>query len=137
MLEEWTQWKPIKHLVSKYYIDSVVDTIKGFKIELSQYDSPKNKICVLFQNSVYSYRSVDESFISNILGELSKKYGKSFFHSWTFFKVTNSSYLQWLSQQSEGISDYRLLIHFSFISFDSILDVICDYEPIIECFEEK
>jgi hypothetical protein len=132
MSEKWTKWKPIKGLAPNYYIDSVIDTIDGFKIELSPSRDKNQKVLVLFSNSVDSYRSVDESFVGNILYQLSEQYGKDFFHKWTFFKVTDSYFLKWLSQQSDGISEYRPLMHFSFIAIDSIVDVICDYEPKVE-----
>lgn len=69
--------------------------------------------------------------------ELSEQYGTVFYSKWSFFRISNLSYLQWLSEQSCGISDSRPLIHFSFFTTNLILDVIASYEPKVELVENK
>ena len=32
MLEQWIQWEPVKNLSNKYYIESISDNYKEFKI---------------------------------------------------------------------------------------------------------
>lgn len=137
MAEQWTKWEPIQGLANNYYIDSVSDTIDGFIIQLSDADDEEKKVLVLFEDSVDAYRSADESFRRSTMFDLSQKYDKTFFHYWTFFKVTNSSYIQWLSEQSFGITDSLHFTHFSFIAADSILDVITNYEPKVICIRKN
>ena len=131
MLGHWTRWEPVEGLAMKYYIDSVSDAKNGFEIIFSK-PNDKNKVRVLFQDNIDSYIKTDESYRLSVIHELGKKYGKNFYGYWTFFKVENSGYLQWLSEQSYGLSNYRPLLHFSFVTADSILDVIAAYEPVIE-----
>jgi hypothetical protein len=129
MKEIWEKWEPIENLAAKYYIDAVLDTIEDFKIILSQEDKRNNKIHIIFENSVDAYRSTDESFRLHLIETLDKRYGSDFYGDWTFFKVKNSLYIQWLSEQSYGISEDLNFIHFSFVAADSILDVVTNYEP--------
>lgn len=137
MKEQWERWEPISGLANKYYIDSIIDEARGFKVILSESDDETKKILVLFEDSIDAYRNTDESFRLKIIHDLDQKYGTDFYGDWTFFKVTNSTYIQWLSEQSYGTSDYQSFVHFSFITADSILDVITNYEPKVERFESK
>ncbi len=137
MTEVWEKWEPLRGLATEYYLDNVVDSDEiGFSIEFREFKNSKKRIRVLFSNWVYSYRYLEESFAINRYASLEKKYGDNFLN-WTFFKVMNSKYIQWLSQESEGLSDLRDLKHYSFLSMDSVLDVINDKDPIVEFVEEK
>jgi hypothetical protein len=51
------------------------------------------------------------------------------------FKVANSEYLEWISNQSYGIAETEKLTHFSIIAVDSIIDIIAAYEPKIEKYK--
>jgi hypothetical protein len=135
MTEQWTQWNPIPGLAKKYYIESVSGSIEGFKIVLHKEGNKKEKSLVFFENSVDAYRSTDESFRLKIVYELAKKYGDDFYAEWTFFKVNNSSYTQWILEQASGTADDTNFIHFAFIDPDSILDVICQEDPKIQLLE--
>ncbi len=137
MQEKWIRWEPISNLSAKYYIDSISDNIKEFKIVLSEYRDKKKKVQVIFKNSVDAYRSTDESFRLGTIYNLGDQYGKKFYAEWTFFKVINSTYILWISEQSFGITDSLSFIHFSFIAEDSILDVVTTYEPRVELITHK
>ena len=131
MNEIWTQWKPVEGLAPKYDIDLVVDTMDNFKIVLSEMDNSQKRLEVHFDSGVDVYRLTDESYWRNSLHEIDEKYSEDFYGKWTFFKVKNSAYLSWLSEESFGISDSRDFIHFAFLGVDSILEVITNYEPKI------
>ncbi len=134
--EQWIKWEPINGLSCKYQIDSVSDTIDGFFIVLSSTTNEK-KIKITFEGYLLSYRKTDESFRQSTVTFLEEHYKTKFYAEWTFFKVINSTYLQWLSEESYGFSDSVPPIHFSFIDDDSILDVVATYEPKVEFIEEK
>jgi hypothetical protein len=129
--ENWERWEPISDLSSKYYIESISDSIKGFSVLLSDANDENKKVEVLFEDSVHAYRSTDESFRQITINSIDERYGTKFYAECTFFKVTNSEYIQWLSGQSYGIADSESLLHFSFLAVDSIVDVIAAYEPKI------
>ena len=117
---------------SKYYVESLSDSIKGFRILLSDVNDEKKKVEVTFKDSVHAYRSTDESFRQSSINIIDEKYGTEFYAEWTFFEINNSKYIQWLSEQSYGIAESETLIHFSFVARDSIVDVIAAYEPEIK-----
>lgn len=129
MQENWERWEPISGLSSKYYVESLSDSIEGFRILLSDAYDEYKKVEVLFEDSVHAYRSTDESFRQSVINKIDERYGTEFYSEWTFFKVTNSEYIQWLSEQSYGIAES--LTHFSILAGDSIVDVIAAYEPKI------
>ncbi len=136
MQEQWVQWKPVNNLSTKYNIDAISDSLDNFKVELTDYNNGKNKVIVTFENSVDAYRTTDETFRLNCINTLDKQYGPDFYGKWTFFKVTNSKYIQWLSEESCTISDSLPLVHFSFIAANCILDVVTTYEPKVELVEK-
>ena len=132
MIEKWIKWEPVEGLYSTYYVDILVDSKKEFKIILSEEKNPQKKIQIIFENSVYAYRNTYESFRQNTIHILKKQYGESFYINWTFFKITNSSYLSWLAEQSYGITDEINLTHFSIIAANEIIDIVAGYEPTIK-----
>jgi hypothetical protein len=129
MHEQWTRWEPILNLAKSYYIESVHNDKQGFKIILRDENYNNKSIEVMFENSVYSYACTDDTSIGTIINKLYSTYGAAFYRDWTFFKVSNSHYIQRLIEQSYDVIRSRPLIHFSFITVDSMLDIIADYEP--------
>jgi hypothetical protein len=67
-----------------------------------------------------------------MLNYIDEKYGTEFYSQWTLFKVTNSEYLEWISNQSFDIAESENLTHFAIVVVDSIIDIIAAYEPKIE-----
>ncbi len=137
MMEQWIRWKPIEGLAKKYYIESITDSIEGFKIILSCVTDPTRKVHVIFDDSVDSYKRTDESFKLSDIYEIHKQYGNSFCTEWTFFKVVHSTYAQWVSEQSFGTIEPEYFMHFSLIAMDSVVDIICDYEPTIVLIKDN
>lgn len=133
--ESWETWEIDNTMTSKYYVESITDSIKGFRILLSDAKVESKKLVVLFEDSVHSYRSSDESYRLNTINNLDERYGTEFYRDNTFFKVTNSEYIKWISLESYGIVESALIFHFSFIAVDSIVDVIAAYEPKLFWFK--
>lgn len=132
MPEQWAKWEPISGLSAKYYIDSISQDRGGFKIILSSDTNIQEKVHVIFADSVWSHRSTDESFRQNTLYTIDKAYGQDLYVHWTFFKIKNSTYLQWLSEESFGITDNLSLIHFCLYGMDDVIDIAAAYEPHVE-----
>lgn len=132
---QWERWEPIKNLNDKYYIESITDTLNGLNIILFEMDDRKKKIQLLFKNGVFSYRVTDEGLRMNLIGLLDNQYGGNFYGYWTFFKVIDSPYLQWLSQESCETSDAISLKHFCLVAADSIMDIIHSKEPEVILLE--
>lgn len=131
MQEKWIRWEPIKNLSNQYYVQSISDTFSGgFKIKLIDDKNPKKKILVSWPDSVFAYRKTYETFTILTLGKIDEQYGKDF-RDWAFFKVENSEYLRWLSEQSCGITDSLNFTHFCIYSTEEMVDIVVGYEPIV------
>ena len=137
MLEQWIQWEPVKNLSNKYYIESISDNYKEFKIIFCNQKNSEEKLSMIFQGSIGSYKWTDETFRLKTLSYLDEHYPEDFYSEWTFFKVIHSSYLKILSEESCGISDSRILIHFSFIEHNAIFDIIASSEPTIKIYQQN
>src|SRR3989338_6609879 len=135
--EGWLRWEPIANLAEKYNLMSVVDDINGFRVILADEKCMKSRISIFFKDSVWAYRNVDESFRLKIIGDLLEKDGSAFYGKWTLFKVKNSDYFTWLSEQSYEIFNTEKFTHFAILACDDILDVISNYEPEVTFFVEN
>jgi hypothetical protein len=134
MKEEWTRWEPIKGISGQFYLDSLAFSEEGLSIELSNKLNFK-KIQIKFNNPIDTYRYTDESVCFGIFGDLSKKYGNDFYSTWSFFKINNSEYLQWLSEVSGKSINSLPFIHFFIKSSDEIIDILSPHEPEVKIIE--
>lgn len=133
MKKNWERWEPISGLKDKYNIDSVEDTLMdGFKITLSECCDKGKRVAVTFKNGIFAHRETHEIFRLATYKLLDDNYGKDFYEKWTFFKVTNSSYLKWLSEQSYTLSDVYSVTHYSFLAGNVMLDIAHVNEPTVE-----
>ncbi len=137
MKEKWIKWNPINKLSNQYYVESISDNFsEDLKIILIDDDNPQNKVLITWANSVYAYRKTYETFTILTLNNLDAEYG-TVFRNWSFFKIENSKYLKWLSEQSCGITDSLNLVHFCIYSTEEMFEVIANYEPNISLIENN
>ena len=131
MDEIWTKWEPIPDLKEKYYVEYIQDDPEIFKVRLYESYASQKRLDIVFENLVKSYRRTDETLRYRVVCYLEKRYDTNFYAKGTFFKITNSKYLEWLSQESCSISDHIPLIHFVLLAADSLVDIVAGYEPIV------
>lgn len=130
--EIWERWEPIVGLGEKYYVESIQDDMDIFRARLyDKYFSTK-RVDIIFHDQVDAYRKTDETLRSQVVLDLDKCYGHEFYATWTLFKVTNSRYIKWLSEESCTISDHMPLVHFVILAADSLVDIVTTYEPKVE-----
>jgi|SaaInlStandDraft_4_1057021.scaffolds.fasta_scaffold204313_1 hypothetical protein len=132
--EKWISWNPIDNFSYEYSIDSIIDDVDSFRITLTDIKDKTNKIQIIFDDSIYSYRSTDESYRRNTIKFMEEEVDCS---KGLFFKVIeNSEYLAWLVRESGEVVKVDIesnsLIHFVFVDSESFLDVVANYEPRIE-----
>lgn len=132
VMEQWTQWQPLPNLELKYEIESVCNTPDGLFIVLLDSKSRVNSLSITFEGLIDFYIRVNDHCAEVIKDELSTRYGSKFHIEWTFFKINNSHYVQEFFEQSCGISKYYPLVHYSFITPSSILDVVSCKAPRCE-----
>lgn len=131
MQEKWIRWEAANIAAKKYHIESITETIEEtIKIKLSD-SANKEIIYVSFPEGIDTYRRTNESYTLDTIHYLEKTYGRDFYAQWSFFKIENSEYLQWLSEKSHGTSDDYQLMHFCILGLNSIMDIACISDPII------
>ena len=135
-MEKWTRWEPVSGLSGKYYLDSFAWSEKGFIVELI-HAKKEEKVQVIFSNYIDAYRYTNESYYFKLFGDLSQQYGDDFYADWSFFKITNSEYLVWLSEKSCTWSDQLHFVHFCIMGGDEVLDIVTNYEPQVTFMEYK
>lgn len=129
-MEKWIRWEIKEALNESYYLDDLSWPDTGFKIKFRA-ESDKQKIEIFFDESIDAFRYTNESFYFKLFGDLSDKYGSGFYKDWSFFKVENSEYLEWLSTKSRGWSDEFSFTHFCILGGDEVVDIVTNYEPQI------
>lgn len=129
MTEQWTKWEPLPNLAGRYYLASIADTITELKIFFYHADDKEKKVLISFNNSIITYEGTYETYRSKLICDLDDRYDTRFYADWTFFKVTNSSYIKWLSEQSCHTINSSILTHFAFFAGETILDIIALNEP--------
>lgn len=130
MTEQWTRWEPIPNLAPKYNINEINFNKKGLNIILMEDELDNNIVEISFKKPIIAYTRTDESFILSLLCNLAKVYGDDFYGKWTFLKVTDSHYIQRISETlRHTISDSSCLMHFVLMAGNDMVDIISDYEP--------
>jgi len=132
MSEKLIRWEPVKELKGIYYLDSTADTASSFELVFSDAIDENKQLQVKFSSRVKGFRSTYETFRERSLLDFYKKYDKSVYQDWTFFKLANSEYLAWLSDQSQGESEKWNLTHYLFTTMEFILDIVHNEEPVVQ-----
>jgi len=135
MTEKWTRWEPIAGLANNYFLAAINNDNRGLNILFSQYQASTKNLNFSFDSSVQALRLSDEAFRLKTMYQLDELYGSDFYSSWTFFKIENSLYIAWLSDQSCGIIDSVNVHHISCFTDNIILDIVVNYEPKISFIE--
>ena len=132
--EQWIKWEPIKNLSSKYYEESFSDDENGLKFILVDAINKRRRITVEIRSDSYLKRN--QEFRQATINFLDKHYGSKFHSEWTFFKIINSKYIKWLSEESYGVFDLNddeyPLNHFVFLTENSIIDIVDSWEPKVK-----
>lgn len=124
--------------MAQYYIDLICDSEEGVKIVLSEDEGRTKKVQVILQTfvaAVAAHRCIDESFSTSLLMRLEKQYGSKFYFEWSFFKVENSTYVNWLTLESDGVFNSKAYSHFCIFGVDSVVDIIAMGDPVVEFVE--
>ena len=83
--EKWIRWEPVEGLISKYFIDDVVDATKEFSVKLSDINN-ENEAKIFFEHGVISYIRTDETLRSRLVLELKKNMEENFMEIGPFLK---------------------------------------------------
>jgi len=127
---EWRSYKEC-NLSGTYYVQSINDNFKGLQINLYAEDE-KSNVTIKFEDNVYAYRSIEESYNLKLINTLTAKYGDEFFmNNKTLYRVKNTDYIKEFCNSSLKIIEESQIFQFSIIAADYFIDIITDYEPEI------
>ena len=129
--EQWIRWNPKINLTTVYFVSNRRFFGNSLEIFLSDSYGKEEDLKFTFNNSVFFYNITDENCRILRIVYLEKNYTKEFCADWTFFKIYNSEWLNWISGLSKNEIDTSLLTHFVFVDDDIYLDVISSKEPEI------
>ena len=104
--EQWIKWVPVDELEKKYDIIAIYYDFDGFKVIFRPIDEQKKLLQMLFESGTDCHRETNESFIYSYFENPDVFIDDP---NWTFFKVKNSKYLKWLSENSHQSSDFFLI----------------------------
>jgi len=131
LTEQWEHWIPRENLARRYHVKSVIEDEEGLTILLVEDKREDRGLKVSFGYAADAYRSTYETLRHMLVMQLDEKYGTEFYSKWTFFRVINSPYKKWLTEQAAGIIDDTEYKHFAFLTPDLILDVLSQDDPVI------
>lgn len=126
-------WVPINEKISSniFYVNRINDDFDGLEIELVSEDKLKF-VKIHFENNVFTYRSIEESYNLNMINMLADKYGETFFrNNKILYKIEDAEFVELFCENAGGIIDKSELYHFAIITSDYFIDIISDYVPTI------
>ncbi len=138
MIEKLHEWEPIDGLSEKYVTESISrDFENGLVIMLSDKNNSTKCVKITFKYSPEVFKVAKVECLHAYIKNYNEKY-QNICNKWTFFVITESLYLKWLSDESHRLSDHLgPFYHFCFITDNSIIDIIDDQQPHVELIEIK
>lgn len=131
MTEQWIKWEPMEGLSAKYFIESIMFNREILRVILINVHDKNQKIQVLFDKTISTFRVTNGVLRLKTIDTINKKYGATFCDEWTFFKVTNSEYVQSLVKDSCETYDPEKFNHLVLIGENSIIEFADSDKPIV------
>lgn len=130
-MDIWEKWIPLNNIPPKLFKDHLIDDENGLKIVFfEEIEGPKYSF--LFEGYVHSYRNTDEGSLLKTLEYVDKYYQHLDYGKWTLFKLKQSSYLEWYTEQTFGMyKNIYQIEHYVFFTSDDVIEVLSADPPII------
>ncbi|WP_308365248.1 MULTISPECIES: hypothetical protein [unclassified Microbulbifer] len=122
--DQYQTWIPVSNLAGKVIVERIVDSDDGLSIFIRTLDNEENRYRILFDPYV-AYRNMDEGFRTKTFSEVGG------FDS-SLYLIANSSWLQWLHEESLGYYKDRDIKHYFIVTSADCLDVLSEFEPSVE-----
>lgn len=135
MQEQWLRWEPSLKVANSYIFEKIsekAERSEKFNIELIDNLLQNKKLKIKFKDGVLAYRLVKNEFRQQTLIQLQSLYDAEYLN-WPFFKVQNSTYIEWLTKQACNIYPPEDFVHYVFLTKNYTLDVIDSSGPE-QCF---
>lgn len=133
MQEKWLKWDPIQSSAKFYWLDSFSKSENNdLKIIFTEIESPTKGLSIIFKTGVKAYQHTNESCCYERFNN--DDYPNDFFIQQSFFKIQNSNFLKSFMHPSLKLNEEQKLIHFCFLAYDDLIDVLAINEPEITFF---
>jgi hypothetical protein len=132
----WIHWNPIKEMNDDFYIDSYNQNFKGLLIELSGKIEKNKKLRIFFRGSYVISMVTNETFRTR-LGEHFRKNRNTSGLKGPLFKVEDSEYMRYLSEESYSFTDAYEFKHYFIEDEEWNFDVASIASPQIELFIDE
>lgn len=120
MIDSYDEWELISSPPIAFGLYEIKEGGSGLKILLKESAHPERMLEILFSRSL-SLRVVEEEGRSKTLFEN---------NSMGSFNITrHSEFLNWFNDESQGLFDYKELVHYNIASSNKIIDIISGDPP--------
>lgn len=134
ILGKWQQWQPLEQMTGRYYIKSYNDNFENLTFILSKYDVKNDtEVHISFENGDEIYRKINESYRLRLWIYLDETH-KDLDRRKSLFKVKDSEYLKFLSEESGSITDYLHFEHYCIMDNEWSFDIATQRVPKVELF---
>lgn len=138
MSERLIKWEPLlNEKASDYTLTAIVERScqeVDLRITLSHKNGIK-KIDIYFKYATFANRMMPKTQDKETIHSLKEEWGSLFDNEYIFFKRADSPFLQWMSHQFYDAGTGKI-VHFSFITSDTIIDVAAFDDPEITLINE-
>jgi hypothetical protein len=125
MKNKYEKWCPLERIPARLYCEGLHDDYEGFHILLRGGESSSRMLRIAFDPALV-YRNIDDGDLLKTICTLSEPEVSS------LFTVENSTWLEWLHEESHGIHDGEAIIHYAIYTANDCIDVLSAFEPTVE-----
>lgn len=126
MFEKWNL--EIENFPNQIYIAEILLNAEEFRVIIQDVENEESKYAIKFKGLV-GFRNFDEGDRVSSLDDY--RWGAN---EGGMYKTQKSDFINWLQEENGGRYNEEDIIHYSIVTLDDILDVIClgRTKPIIE-----
>lgn len=119
-MEIYKKWVPVQDIVAELLVKEIHADDEGLQITLAT-NEPTSKILRLIFPRYLLFRSSDESGRIKLWAEAKFEDIK-----WQFCVTTSSRLTEWLFEESDGIYEKEIMVHYLIKTGTDVIDIITD-----------
>lgn len=115
-------WTPADNFPRKVFVESVTDNRDGLHVVLGTHRHAK-KMHLTFESYI-AYRNMNETNRLRTWSQVDMRNHSS------FMTINNSTWIDWLVNESEGLLELINLVHYAIYTDDDCIDVVAPSSPV-------